>query len=94
MTDGRKVSRRWKERVARVRRDLERHPERAVCWLCGEDIDMALPYRHARGFTLDHIAPVGKGGDENGPAEPAHLRCNSSRGNVRPRKDRPTLGDW
>lgn len=70
----------WKQRVKRERRRLEKDPTLAVCWLCGEPIDMTLPHRHARGFTLDHLIAVGRGGDIDGPAKPAHRDCNASRG--------------
>lgn len=73
----------WKTRVVRERKRLERHPELAVCWLCGEPIDMALPYLHARSFTLDHLVPIAKGGRWDGETRPAHRCCNSGRGDGR-----------
>ncbi len=57
------------------------------CWICGHDI----PYEitgpeagtHPMAFTLDHLAPLSKGGDLLAPgnARSAHRRCNSRRGN-------------
>lgn len=87
----------WKTRVKRERANLVAHPELAVCWLCGEAIDMDLPPRHKRGFTLDHVIPLARGGDLMGETRPAHLSCNSSRGDGRKgkRKRSPsTLLDW
>lgn len=90
-------SHRWQQRVKRERRRLERDPALAVCWLCSEPIDMNLPPRHARGFTLDHVVPLARGGMEDGEAKPAHLNCNSSRGDGRRTKRSATpntLIDW
>lgn len=85
----------WKRRVARERRRLTRNPELAACWLCGDPIDMELPPLHPRAFSLDHIVPIGRGGDTLGEARPAHRSCNSSRGDGKKRgADRPTLLDW
>jgi 5-methylcytosine-specific restriction endonuclease McrA len=87
----------WKKRVSRERKRLESDTTLAVCWLCGEPIDMALPYDHARGFTLDHLIPIARGGEWDGEAKPAHRSCNSARGDGRRRKrgaTPPTLLDW
>lgn len=46
-----------------------------VCWLCG------MPIEHRHEFTLDHVIPKSKGGDnsyEN--LKVAHAYCNSVRG--------------
>lgn len=86
----------WKKRVARERRRLERQPELAVCWLCGDPIDMGLPVHHQRAFTLDHVVPIARGGAEMGESKPAHRECNSSRSDGRQSKkrQRETLIDW
>lgn len=89
---------RWKQRVARERARLERKPELAVCWLCGQPIDMTLP-RHRQfpgSFTLDHVVPLARGGDIMGESKPAHHGCNSGRregGRGRSRKAAP-LVEW
>jgi hypothetical protein len=44
----------WRRRVTRERRHLEHNPELAVCWLCGDPIDMELPPLHPQAFSLDH----------------------------------------
>lgn len=90
----RQHSRRWMNRVARERKNLERNPELAICWLCGEPINMALPYLHQRSFTLDHVVPVARGGDQHSETRPAHRDCNSSRGKGRDVANRETLLDW
>lgn len=50
-----------------------------VCWLCGEGIDAKLKFPDPLSFTADHVDPVARGGHNNGPLLPAHLRCNSKR---------------
>lgn len=87
----------WKKRVARERRRLEKDPTLAVCWRCGEAIDMALPPLHARAFTLDHLVPIVRGGAWDGEARPCHRDCNASRGDGRKKRRGaapPTLLDW
>lgn len=90
----RQASRKWKNRVARVRRELERDPSKAVCHLCGDPIDMSLPYLHPRAFTLDHVVAIARGGDELGEARPAHRTCNSSRGDTTRQSSTATLLEW
>nr|DAK57429.1 MAG TPA: HNH endonuclease [Caudoviricetes sp.] len=85
---------RWKKRVARTRKKLETHPELAVCWLCGNPIDMDLPPGHKAAFTLDHIVPIARGGDLHSEARPAHRACNSARGNIYKPKETKTIIDW
>lgn len=76
----------WKQRVKRERQRLEKDPTLAVCWICGEPIDMALPYNHKMAFTLDHLVPISRGGSIDGETKPAHLTCNSGRGDGRRRR--------
>lgn len=93
----RKAPASWKQRVVRERKRLEKHPELAVCWLCGEPISMMLPPTHPRAFTLDHLVPIARGGSWDGECRPAHLQCNSSRGDGRRRRRGmrpPTVLDW
>lgn len=87
----------YRKRVVAWRRKLEKDPALAVCWICGEAIDMSLPVLHARSFTLDHLVPLAKGGDVMGEVKPAHRECNSQRGDGRRTKrgaTPPTLLDW
>lgn len=93
----RKVPWSWRKRVARERRRLEKNPALAVCWRCGEPIDMALPGTHGQAFTLDHLVPIVRGGSWDGEARPCHRNCNSSRGDGRKKRrgaSPPTLLDW
>lgn len=90
----REVDYRFKKKRARERKRLENDPALAVCWLCGGDIDMDLPRDHDMAFSLDHIVPVGRGGDIMGETRPAHRICNSSRGIGREKKQPDTLLDW
>jgi 5-methylcytosine-specific restriction endonuclease McrA len=50
------------------------------CWLCHRPIDTAAEY------SIDHVIPRSKGGDiwDVDNMRPAHIRCNSSRGNRKP----------
>lgn len=47
-----------------------------VCWLCG----------HRGADSVDHVIPISKGGAHLDPANlrPAHVSCNSKRGNRAP----------
>lgn len=64
----------YRRKAARLRRAS------AVCWLCGEAIDVDLPQTHPRSWTADHVEALAAGGDILGEIRPAHLSCNSSRG--------------
>jgi 5-methylcytosine-specific restriction endonuclease McrA len=45
-----------------------------VCWLCGTDVDPT-------DFTVDHVIPLSKGGEESyANARLAHRSCNSRKG--------------
>lgn len=87
----------WRKRVTRERKRLERDPSLAVCWQCREPISMDLPPSHPRGFTLDHLVPLSRGGTWDGEAKPCHRTCNASRGDGRGKRrgaKPPTLLDW
>lgn len=52
-----------------------------VCWLCGEEIDLALRAPDKRSATADHVVPLARGGsDDLSNLRPAHFACNSRRG--------------
>lgn len=85
---------RWKKHVAHTRKKLETHPELAVCWLCGNPIDMQLPPHHTNAFTLDHIIPIARGGNLHSETRPAHRKCNSSRGQIHKTEETKTILDW
>lgn len=65
-----------------------------VCRLCGQPIDMTLPYRHPWSWTLEHIVPISKGGDPLDPANAgeAHYGCNSARQDREPGAVQPPKG--
>jgi 5-methylcytosine-specific restriction endonuclease McrA len=66
-----------------LRQRLRDSPAGRVCWICGHGIDLSLPARHPRSWSLDHVVPLDRGGDALDPANarPAHYGCNSGRGN-------------
>lgn len=80
-----------KRRKLRIR-GMEPRPVSAValyrrrgnppCGICGLPIDPALKYPHPFSVTVDHVVPLTRGGthhDSN--LQPAHARCNTSKGN-------------
>lgn len=68
----------------------------SVCWICGLQIDLDLPYTDAMSFTADHVVPRSKGGSLLGELKAAHRSCNSKRGNrAQTDADRmPTTRNW
>jgi len=82
----------YRRRARRLKRTVP-----PVCWICGDMIDLDLPFTHAMSWTADHVVPLAKGGDIHGEMRPAHRRCNS----VRQTGDRdhltqpsPTSREW
>lgn len=57
-----------------------------VCWLCGK----------SGATTVDHVIPVSHGGPLRDPANlrPAHLSCNTARGNRMRRPRQPMSREW
>lgn len=56
-----------------------------VCWICGTTIDRSE-------YSVDHLIPQSHDATLTWNVEfmrPAHRRCNSSRGNRRPRTSKP-----
>lgn len=52
-----------------------------VCHVCGEDVDMALPFNDRMAPTRDHIIPRHRGGGHDpSNLKLAHRGCNSRRG--------------
>lgn len=51
------------------------------CSICGLPINLSLQYPHPWSLTIDHVIPIAKGGITNdGNLQPAHFRCNRSKG--------------
>ena len=56
-----------------------------VCGVCGETIDKNLKHPDPMSKSIDHINPKSKGGIHTyDNLQPAHLGCNSSKGNKIP----------
>ena len=68
----------YRKRTAELKRRVK--TQGLPCWLCGQPIDLDLPWTHARSFTADHVQPLSHGGKVLGELRPAHRSCNSSRG--------------
>jgi 5-methylcytosine-specific restriction endonuclease McrA len=70
---------RWKHQYEKARKYVLAQSN--ICWLCG------MP----GATTVDHVIPRSHGGEDNVEnLRPAHLRCNSSRGNRTPVQRRTT----
>jgi hypothetical protein len=62
--------------------------DRFMCQLCGERVNLAVPYFHAYAPTIDHIVPLSKGGKhKRDNVQCAHHFCNSLKSN----KDIPSM---
>ena len=71
------IRRRARKRVA------QRVKAGEPCALCGQPIDLSVPYPDPLAFTVDHIVPTSNGGgDEYEQLRPAHFRCNRQRSNL------------
>lgn len=71
----------YRRRRSRAQSAIRRHRDEVitrhgyVCGICGGDIDPA-------DMSIDHIMPITLGGtDDPDNMQPAHLRCNSRKGN-------------
>lgn len=52
------------------------------CGVCGKKINPKLKFPNPKSKSLDHILPLSKGGNHvSDNIRPAHLGCNSSKGN-------------
>lgn len=47
---------------------------------CGQHVDKTLPGTHKWGPSANHITPLMLGGEEHGPLNLMHTRCNSVHG--------------
>lgn len=54
--------------------------DNGLCYICSQVIDVLLEWPHPKSFSIDHIIPLSKGGDNtlNNVAS-THLRCNLSK---------------
>lgn len=52
----------------------------AVCYLCGNEIDVSLKWPDPLSGTADHVVPFSQGGSNlSHNLRPAHLDCNRKR---------------
>lgn len=68
-----------------------------ICHICGKSIDLTLPGTHRLGPTVDHLVPRSRGGSwfDINNCRPAHLSCNSGKGNRQSGPaPRPQSRDW
>jgi 5-methylcytosine-specific restriction endonuclease McrA len=51
------------------------------CGICGEHVDSALEHPHPLSASIDHVVPLGRGGEHRrSNVRCAHLICNNRRG--------------
>lgn len=51
------------------------------CAICGNPIDYTLPHRDPGEYVVDHIVPLALGGaDTLANKQPAHRKCNATKG--------------
>lgn len=51
------------------------------CQICGRRIGRTLNFPHPRSLSIDHIIPIGRGGDDvKINVQAVHFRCNASKG--------------
>ena len=76
----------YRNKVAREKAKAMRSTKPVICALCGEPIDMTLPYYHKMAWTLEHVTPLAAGGHVMGRTVWAHRSCNSKKGDGRNNK--------
>lgn len=53
------------------------HRFAGICIVCDEDINLELLFPHPDSFTIHHLIPISKGGDNTrNNVAPAHFKCN------------------
>jgi len=63
-----------------------------VCIVCDELIDLDLRFPSKRSFTIHHLIPISKGGDNTSKnVAPAHFYCNVKVGNKVPIAVKPKV---
>ncbi len=97
MPRGPRQGRRWLDARRRVFAASD------VCWICGDAVDMHLPYRdpdsgrvNPRSKSVDHRVPLNRGGPLLDPANLAlaHLGCNSGRQDNPPTRPTTNSREW
>lgn len=69
----------------------------APCWVCGNPIDLSLPWWDPWSHTVDHLRPLTLDGDplDEANVASAHRRCNQIRGYIAvPAQQPPTSRQW
>lgn len=56
--------------------------DKGLCGICKDPIDLRLQYPNPYSISVDHVLPVSQGGTNlQSNLQPAHLICNTKRGN-------------
>jgi hypothetical protein len=56
--------------------------DNGTCYICSENIDVLLEWPHPKSFSIDHVVPLSKGGNNTlDNVASTHLRCNLSKFN-------------
>lgn len=78
-----RAGRPWRRLAASVRAQARNG---APCCLCGHPIDLTIAHPHPMSFSVEHHTPLSRNGAPRDPSNvgPAHLGCNSRRGNRDP----------
>lgn len=77
----RRGGRAWRTVRAKFRTQCERDDR--TCWLCGQDIDYALPTDEPESWAPDHFHPVNTHPQlefDIANLRPSHRLCNANRG--------------
>lgn len=79
------MSRRWGGRRVRQLAQAVVLMHGITCWLCHQPIDLRLAHPASGSLSVDHVVPRSRGGtDQLANLRPAHLGCNTGRGNRTP----------
>lgn len=81
--------RHYRRKVSKLVNGSEPYTEQQIldkyghnCYLCQEPIDFTVPRKEPKGFQVEHVIAISKGGpDTLENVRPSHAYCNWSKGN-------------